>query len=28
MKLPCCYLEHLDSMRLGHAITLMSWGGF
>jgi len=25
MKLPSCYLEHLDSLRLGHAKRLMSW---
>jgi len=22
---PFCYLEHLDSLRLGHAKRLMSW---
>jgi len=27
MKLLFCYLEHLDSLRLGHAKRLMSWGG-
>jgi len=23
--IPFCYLEHLDSLRLGHAKQLMSW---
>jgi hypothetical protein len=27
MKLLFCYLEHLDSVRLGHAKQLMSWVG-
>jgi len=27
MKLPFCYLEHLDSLRLGHVKRLMSWVG-
>jgi len=27
MKLPSCYLEHIDSLRLGKAKRLMSWGG-
>jgi len=27
MKLLFCYLEHLDSLRLGHAKRLMSWVG-
>ena len=26
-KLPFCYLEHLDSLRLGHAKRLMGRGG-
>jgi len=24
---PFCYLEHLDSLRLGHSKRLMSWVG-
>lgn len=28
MKLPfCCLVEHLDSLRFGHANRLISWGG-
>jgi hypothetical protein len=27
MKLLFCFLEHLDSLRLGHAKRLMSWVG-
>jgi hypothetical protein len=27
MKLLFCYLENLDSLILGHAKRLMSWGG-
>jgi len=27
MKLPSCYSEHLDSLRLGYAKRLMSWVG-
>ena len=27
MKVLFCYLEHLDSLRLGHADCLMSWVG-
>jgi len=29
MKLPfSAYVEHLDSLRLGHAKRLMSWGSY
>jgi len=27
MKFQSCYLEHLESLSLGHAKRLMSWGG-
>jgi len=27
MKLPFCYLEHLDFLRLRHAKRLMNWVG-